>query len=167
MLRSLSLCAISTVWQGCSGIVVLSLLDLNALLSIRRWALRLRWHVTLRRCWSICGAALMLWLATAAGATCATRRSLRLLSLLLLCLLLCQLPLLLLLLPVWLRLRQLLIACVPLTVSVRLSSRVCGRLLLRRRCRRVCRRRWAMLREGGRNQVVSALLGARTSALDP
>ena len=88
-LRLLSLFATSIVWQGCiMGIVVLSLLNLNALLAIRRRALLLCWYVTLRCCWSNCGAALMLRRATA-GAACATRRSLRLLLLLLLCLLLC------------------------------------------------------------------------------
>ena len=46
-LRLLSLFAISIVWQGCTGIVALSLLSLNALLSVRRWALWLRGYVTL------------------------------------------------------------------------------------------------------------------------
>ena len=95
-LRLLSLLATSIVWQGCTGIVVLSLLNRNALLATRRWALPLRWYVTLRYCWSIGEAALLLWRA-AAGATCSTRRLPRLLSLLLLCLLLC-LPCVLLLL---------------------------------------------------------------------
>ena len=109
-LRLLALLATSILWQGCSGIMALSLLNRYALLAIRRWALLLCWYVTRRGCWCTCGAASLLWFA-AVGATCATWRLLRPLSLLLLCMLLC-LPCVLLLLSGSSPARQLLIVLV-------------------------------------------------------
>ena len=80
-MRAWSLAATSISWQGCDSIVVPALHVLNSLLAIRRWAaVRLRWHVTRRRCWLIGDTVLLLWFATACSAR-ATRRMLLLLSL--------------------------------------------------------------------------------------